>query len=396
MLSGLITLPWWGYIVITLIVTHITITGVTLYLHRCQAHRALNLHPIVSHFFRFWLWLTTGMITKEWASIHRKHHAKCETAEDPHSPVVEGINKVLWDGVDLYRQESRNPDTMEKYGHGTPDDWIEKNLYSKHSGMGIRLLLAINLVLFGPVGLSIWAIEMIWIPFWAAGMINGVGHYWGYRNFEVADASTNISPWGIIVGGEEMHNNHHTYPSSAKFSIKWWEFDIGWLYISILRMLGLATVKKIAPKPVYDKSKTFCDIETVKAVIHNRFQIMSHFAKDVLKSVHKEEVRKAADNDPEHWNIIKRARRLLVRDVNRLDEIAHRRLAQILDSNHTLKTVYHMKEKLQDIWQRSATNQENLLHALEEWCRQAEATGIQALREFSMKLRTYSISPLPA
>ncbi len=396
MLSGLITLPWWGYIVITLIVTHITITGVTLYLHRCQAHRALNLHPIVSHFFRFWLWLTTGMITKEWASIHRKHHAKCETAEDPHSPVVEGINKVLWDGVDLYRQESRNPDTMEKYGHGTPDDWIEKNLYSKHSGMGIRLLLAINLVLFGPVGLSIWAIEMIWIPFWAAGMINGVGHYWGYRNFEVADASTNISPWGIIVGGEEMHNNHHTYPSSAKFSIKWWEFDIGWLYISILRMLGLATVKKIAPKPVYDKSKTFCDIETVKAVIHNRFQIMSHFAKDVLKSVHKEEVRKAADNDPEHWNIIKRARRLLVRDVNRLDEIAHRRLAQILDSNHTLKTVYHMKEKLQDIWQRSATNQENLLHALEEWCRQAEATGIHALREFSMKLRTYSISPLPA
>jgi len=396
MLSGLITLPWWGYIVITLIVTHITITGVTLYLHRCQAHRALNLHPIVSHFFRFWLWLTTGMITKEWASIHRKHHAKCETAEDPHSPVVEGINKVLWDGVDLYRQESRNPDTMERYGHGTPDDWIEKNLYSKHSGMGIRLLLAINLVLFGPIGLSIWAIEMIWIPFWAAGMINGVGHYWGYRNFEVADASTNISPWGIIVGGEEMHNNHHTYPSSAKFSIKWWEFDIGWLYISILRMLGLATVKKIAPKPAYDKSKTFCDIETVKAVIHNRFQIMSHFAKDVLKSVHKEEVRKAAGNDPEHLSIIKRARRLLVRDINRLDEAAHKRLAHILDSNHTLKTVYHMKEKLQDIWQRSATNQENLLHALEEWCRQAEATGIQALREFSMKLRTYSISPLPA
>ena len=205
MLSGLITLPWWGYIIITLVVTHITIVGVTLYLHRCQAHRALHLHPIASHCFRFWLWLTTGMVTKEWASIHRKHHAKCETPEDPHSPVVEGINKVLWDGVDLYRKESRNHETMEKYGHGTPDDWIERKLYSKYSGMGIRLLLAINLVLFGPIGLTIWAIEMVWIPFWAAGMINGLGHYWGYRNFEVADASTNISPWGIIVGGEEMH-----------------------------------------------------------------------------------------------------------------------------------------------------------------------------------------------
>ncbi len=396
MLSGLITLPWWGYIIITLVVTHITIVGVTLYLHRCQAHRALHLHPIASHCFRFWLWLTTGMVTKEWASIHRKHHAKCETPEDPHSPVVEGINKVLWDGVDLYRKESRNHETMEKYGHGTPDDWIERKLYSKHSGMGIRLLLAINLVLFGPIGLTIWAIEMVWIPFWAAGMINGLGHYWGYRNFEVADASTNISPWGIIVGGEEMHNNHHTYPSSAKFSIKWWEFDIGWMYISILRMLGLATVKKVAPKPAYDQNKTFCDLETVKAVIHNRFQVMSHFAKDVLKSVHKEEVRKAAGNDPEHWNIIKRARRLLVRDINRLDEAAHKRLAQILDSNQTLKTVYDMKEKLQNIWQQSATKQENLLHALEEWCHQAEETGIQALREFSMKLRTYSVSPLPA
>ena len=396
MLSGLITLPWWGYIIITLIVTHITIAGVTLYLHRCQAHRALNLHPIASHFFRFWLWLTTGMITKEWASIHRKHHAKCETPEDPHSPVVEGINKVLWDGVDLYRKESRNHETMEKYGRGTPDDWIERNLYSKHSGMGIRLLLVVNLALFGPIGLSIWAIEMIWIPFWAAGMINGVGHYWGYRNFEVADASTNISPWGIIVGGEEMHNNHHTYPSSAKFSVKWWEFDIGWLYINILRTFGLATVKKVAPKPAYDQNKTFCDLETVKAVIHNRFQIMSHFAKDVLKSVHEEEVRKAAGKDPEHLNIIKRARRLLVRDVNRLDEAAHKRLAHILDSNQTLKTVYDMKEKLQNIWQQSATKQENLLRALEEWCHQAEATGIQALREFSMKLRTYSLSPLPA
>lgn len=396
MLSGLIELPWWGYVVVTLIFTHITIAGVTIFLHRCQAHRALDLHPIVSHLFRFWLWLTTGMVTKEWAAIHRKHHAKCETPEDPHSPIIEGINKVLWDGVDLYRKESRVPETMERYGQGTPDDWLERNLYAKHSAKGIRLMLVIDLILFGPLGLTIWAIQMVWIPFWAAGMINGVGHYWGYRNFEVADASTNISPWGIIVGGEEMHNNHHTYPSSAKFSIKWWEFDIGWLYISIMKMFGLANVKKIAPKPIFDQSKTLCDMETVKAVIHNRFQIMSRFAKDVLKNVHKEEVRKAADKDPEQWAAIKKARRLLIRDINRLDKASHERLAQILDSNQTLKTVYDMKEKLQDIWQRSATNQENLLRALEDWCHQAEETGIQALREFSQKLRTYSVSPMPA
>jgi len=396
MLSGLINLPWWGYIVVTLVLTHITIVSVTIFLHRSQAHRALELHPVVSHFFRFWLWLTTGMVTKEWASIHRKHHAKCETSEDPHSPMIEGINKVLWDGVDLYRKESRNKQTMEKYGQGTPDDWLENNLYAKHSGKGIRLMLIIDLILFGPLGLSIWAIQMAWIPFWAAGMINGVGHYWGYRNFEITDASTNISPWGIIIGGEEMHNNHHTYPTSAKFSIKWWEFDIGWLYISIMKMFGLAKIKKVAPKPSYDQTKTFCDLETVKAVIAHRFQIMSHFARDVLNSVHRDEVRKAAGSDPEQWAIIKKARRLLVRDVNRLDDEGHKRLSHILKCNQTLKTVYDMKEKLQDIWRRSATSQENLLKALEDWCHQAEATGIQALRDFSYKLRTYSINPVPA
>ncbi|RPI41117.1 MAG: acyl-CoA desaturase, partial [Betaproteobacteria bacterium] len=230
MLQGILDLPWWGYVVVVLATTHVTIASVTIFLHRHQAHRALELHPVASHFFRFWLWLTTGMVTKEWAAIHRKHHAKCETAEDPHSPIIYGIRKVLLEGTELYRAESKNRETMERYGHGTPDDWLERNLYSKYSARGIVVLLVLNLVLFGPIGATMWAVQMLWIPFFAAGVINGLGHYWGYRNFQSADTSTNIVPWGILIGGEELHNNHHAYATSAKLSNKWYEFDIGWLY----------------------------------------------------------------------------------------------------------------------------------------------------------------------
>lgn len=396
MFTGLIDLPWWGYVLVALGMTHITIVGVTLYLHRCQAHRALELSPVVSHFFRFWLWLTTGMVTKQWAAIHRKHHAKCETPEDPHSPQIEGINKVLWEGAELYRKEARVAETMEKYGHGTPNDWLENRIYTPYSGKGILVMLAINLILFGPLGLTIWAVQMLWIPFFAAGVINGIGHYWGYRNFEVSDASTNIVPLGIIIGGEEMHNNHHTYPSSAKFSVKWWEFDIGWLYIKLLSLFGLAKVKKVAPKPVFDPSKATLDVESVRAVIAHRFQIMARFGRDVLKSVHQEELRKASEKDPELHRTIKSAKRLLLKDVNLLDSASLNKLKTVLKSNPQLQTVYEMKEKLQDIWQRSATTQENLLHALEEWCHQAEATGIQALRDFARRLRTYSVAPAAA
>jgi stearoyl-CoA desaturase (delta-9 desaturase) len=396
MLEGLITLPWWGYIIAALILTHITIVAVTLYLHRHQAHRALELHPVVSHFFRFWLWLTTGMVTKEWAAIHRKHHAKVETPDDPHSPRQFGIRKVMWQGAELYRQAVKNGETMEKYGHGTPDDWLERNLYTRHSGKGIVLMFVINLVLFGPLGITIWAVQMAWIPIFAAGVINGIGHYWGYRNYEVADTSTNIVPWGILIGGEELHNNHHTFGSSAKFSSKWWEFDIGWLYINLMQAVGLARVKKIPPELTCDTAKQHIDLDTVRAVITGRFVVMSQFAREVMKNVHREELKKIDRADRESWTLIKRARRLMVREAAQLDETKHQLLQRALELNDRLKTVYAMKQKLVDIWNRRATTQEHLIQALQEWCREAEATGIEALRNFSQKLRTYTLVPVPA
>src|SRR4051812_16801729 len=278
MTLGLIDLPWWGYIVVILALTHITIASITIYLHRHQPHRSLELHPLPSHFFRFWLWLTTGMVTKEWTAIHRKHHAKCETLDDPHSPQIFGIGKVLREGSELYRKEAKNMETLERYGHGTPDDWMERNIYSRHSAKGVALMLIINLILFGPIGLTIWAIQMAWAPIMAAGMINGVGHFWGYRNFEAEDASRNIVPWGILIGGEELHNNHHAYPSSAQLSNKWWEFDIGWMYIRIMEIMGLARVKKIAPKLTLAADKTACDHETLQAVIMSRYDVLTRYA----------------------------------------------------------------------------------------------------------------------
>lgn len=391
LLEGLISLPWWGYIVVALVFTHITIVGVTIYLHRHQAHRALELHPVVSHFFRFWLWLTTGMITKEWAAIHRKHHAKVETEEDPHSPVIHGIKKLVWDGTDLYRKESRVPATMEKYGHGTPDDWIERKLYTGRNKIGIFIMMGINILCFGPIGITIWAVQMAWIPFFAAGIINGVGHWWGYRNFEVADASTNIVPWGILIGGEELHNNHHTFGSSAKLSSKWYEFDIGWMYIRMMEIVGLATVKKIPPELTCDSAKQHIDLETVKAVINGRFVVLSHFVREVVLRVHREELAKAKPTCRESWTLLKGARRVLVREATLLDDNSRNWLQQVLEKNQQLKTVHQMREKLADVWKRSATTQENLIQALQEWCREAEATRIEALSRFARKLRTYRL-----
>jgi stearoyl-CoA desaturase (delta-9 desaturase) len=391
MIEGLIALPWWGYIVVALVFTHITIASVTIYLHRHQAHRALDLHPAVSHFFRFWLWLTSGMVTKEWAAIHRKHHAKCETAEDPHSPQVLGIRKVLREGSELYRAEAKNQETLDKYGHGTPSDWIERHVYTPHSAKGIALMFIVNVLLFGPIGITIWAVQMMWIPITAAGIINGIGHYWGYRNYEATDASTNIVPWGILIGGEELHNNHHTFASSAKLSSKWWEFDIGWFYIRTLETFGLAHVKKIPPELTYDKAKDHIDLETVKAVITARFVVMAQFAREVMARVHRDELRNLDPNDKTRLTLLKPVRRLMVREPRLLDEAARARLQKALEQNQTLHTVYTMKQKLADVWQRSATTQENLIQALQDWCREAEATGIRELREFSNKLRTYSL-----
>lgn len=394
MSEGLFQLPWWGYVIVALVFTHITIASVTLYLHRCQTHRALDLHPVVSHFFRFWLWISTSMITKEWVAIHRKHHANVETANDPHSPQVHGIARVLWTGAQLYHHEAKNQETLDQYGGGTPNDWLEHNVYSKSRNTGIVSMLVINVLLFGVVaGAAIWAVQMAWIPFWAAGVINGVGHYWGYRNFEVPDASKNIVPWGLIIGGEELHNNHHAYAGSAKFSNKKWEIDIGWLYIQALRRLGLARVRRTVPELVEVEEKQHFDIESVRALVNTRFEIMANFIKDVVQDVHKQEIRKLARaGNKEYASMIKRTRRLMIRESRLLSDRAKAQLFDVLRLSPRLNKVYLMKQRLQEIWSSHAQSQEKLLHALEEWCRAAETSGIEALHEFSRRLRRYELA----
>jgi len=387
MFTGVFDLPWWGYVVYALVVTHITIAAVTIFLHRHQAHRALDLHPLPSHFFRFWLWLTTGMVTKEWTAIHRKHHAKCETAEDPHSPQELGIRKVLWQGTELYRKESLNRETLERYGHGTPDDWIERNVYTAHSVLGVAALLILNFVLFGFVGITIWAVQMMWIPFFAAGVINGIGHYWGYRNFQPEDASRNIVPWGILIGGEELHNNHHAYASSARLSNRWYEFDVGWLYIRMLETLELAKVKKIAPKLKLDAAKTRCDLATVQAVITHRYEVLAKYAKS-LRQTCAGEIRelkaRAVSVD------LAALKRWLHIDASALSARERARLAEVINHSSVLATIYTMREELAAVWQRSTASKEQLLHQLEDWCRRAEASGIAPLQEFSRRLRCYA------
>ena len=388
MLNGLVDLPWWGYVLVALGFTHVTIAAVTIFLHRHQAHRALDLHPIVSHFFRFWLWLSTGMVTKEWTAVHRKHHARCETEEDPHSPQVFGLPKVFWEGAELYRKESRNAETLEKYGRGTPDDWLERHVYTGSSKMGIVTMFILNVLLFGPIGITIWAVQMIWIPLFAAGVINGIGHFWGYRNYESPDASTNIVPWGILVGGEELHNNHHAFPSSAKLSSKPWEFDIGWFYIRSFEIMGLAKVKKVAPEPVINPAKQTADMETVKAILVNRLHVLSRYAKDVVVPVLREEAHKA-DEGCRH--LLKRARSTLVRGEAVMGEEDKTQLQAALSRSQKLTTVYEYKTRLQELWQRSHTSQDSLLHHLQDWCKQAEETGIKGLQDFARSLKGYTI-----
>lgn len=388
MANGLTHASGWEVLVYTLVVTHITIAGVTIYLHRCQAHRALDLHPIVSHFFRFWLWMTTGMVTKHWAAIHRKHHAKCETEEDPHSPQTRGINKVLWEGAELYRAEARNEETMRKYGAGTPDDWVENNVYSKYSGKGILLMMAIDIALFGAVGLAVWAVQMMWIPFWAAGVVNGLGHYVGYRNYDADDASTNLFPIGILIGGEEMHNNHHTYATSAKFSAKWYEFDIGWFYIRTMQVVGLAKPKKVIPTPKFTAQKGAVDFDTLQAVIANRYDVMSNYAK-TLKNAWQEEAAHLSGKVQEA-QALRRARKLLQQEPAKLQDTQKAQLSEVLEHSKVLKTMHDMRTELSAIWARSTASREQLLHQLQDWCARAEASGIQSLRDFSARLRTYA------
>jgi len=381
--SGLV---WWQVVIIGLVMTHLTIVGVTLYLHRCQAHRALELHPAVSHFLRFWLWITTGMVTRQWAAIHRKHHARCEQEGDPHSPQIYGIRKVFWEGAELYRAEARNAETLQRYGHGTPDDWIERNLYTRHSALGVSLMLVIDLALFGALGLAVWAVQMVWIPFWAAGVINGIGHYWGYRNFEAVDASTNVFPWGIIIGGEELHNNHHTYATSAKFSVKPYEFDIGWMYISILARFGLARPKKVPPKLAFGEVKAVADEHTLEAIIANRYEVMARYARQMRATVESElAALKAGRGDA---TLLEAASRWLHRDDDKVPAQVQPKLAQLLAQNPTLAKMHAMREELRQIWSSTSRSREQLARDLQAWCHRAEDSGIAALREFSVRLRS--------
>jgi stearoyl-CoA desaturase (delta-9 desaturase) len=389
--SGWLDLPWWGYVVVALGLTHITIAAVTIYLHRCQAHRALELHPVVSHFFRFWLWLTTGMVTKEWAAIHRKHHAKVETPDDPHSPQVYGINRVLWLGVFLYVKESFKKETLERYGHGTPDDWVERNVYSAHAILGLWLMGAVNVALFGLVpGLLILVTQIAWIPFWAAGVINGIGHYFGYRSYQVADASTNILPWGILIGGEELHNNHHAFASSAKLSSKWYEFDIGWMYIRILESLGLATVKRVAPTPRFAEPKAAADLETLHAVIENRYDVLSRYAKS-FRRTYAEELERLRHWSPRDAEVLRSLKRAILRGQAAAGS-ERARLAEALKHSRALTTALAMGHELASLWERSNASKEQLLRQLQDWCRRADASGIAPLADFSLRLRSYALA----
>jgi stearoyl-CoA desaturase (delta-9 desaturase) len=389
MFSGLLNLPWWGDVIAALILVQITIAGVTLYLHRCQAHRALELHPVVTHFFRFWLWMTTGMITKEWAAIHRKHHAKCETEDDPHSPRIHGINKILFTGVVLYVKESHNAVTMEKYGHSTPTDWLERNVYTPLNKWGIVLLAMIDVYLFGLVpGAIIYGLQLGWIPFWAAGVINGVGHYFGYRNFHTDDDSTNMVPWAGWIGGEELHNNHHAYPTSAKFSLRWYEFDLGWMYIKILEFFGLATVRKQAPKVKLDPSKFEVDAATLQAVIAHRYDVLARYAKSMRRTSQLEiESLRAKGHD---FSAVKSVRKWLHRDEADVPAQHRVQLELVFAGSPALKTTWSMRQDLARVWERSTLNTEQLVHQLKDWCERAEKSGVVPLMEFSRRLRCYA------
>jgi stearoyl-CoA desaturase (delta-9 desaturase) len=386
---GVLHAAWWEVLLFALVATHITIASVTIFLHRAQAHRALELHPIAGHFFRLWLWLTTGMVTKEWVAIHRKHHAKCETVDDPHSPVTRGIKAVLLTGSEMYRAEAKVQDTIDKFGHNTPDDWIERHLYSRFTWQGVGLMLILDLFMFGAVGAAVWALQMAWIPITAAGIINGIGHYWGYRNFEAQDASTNISPWGIIIGGEELHNNHHTYPTSAKLSVKPYEFDIGWAYIRGLEMVGLAKVRKTPPKLAYSSIKPVADDKTLEAIIANRYEVMAKYAKEMRRAVGGELERLKAQGaqNSAHFKDMIQAKAWLHRDDDKIPHGVKPQLAQALGESPKLAKLVAMREELRGLWTRTNVSAEQLVADLQVWCKKAEDSGIAALHEFSLKLR---------
>jgi stearoyl-CoA desaturase (delta-9 desaturase) len=387
-LYGVLNLSLAGYALAVLIMLQITMMAVTLYLHRDQAHRAIDLHPALRHFFRFWVWCTSAQITREWVAVHRKHHAFCEVEGDPHSPVVFGIRKVLLEGAELYQDEKNNPETVEKFGRGTPDDWVERNIYVRFPNGGIALLVLTDLLLFGVPGITMIAIQLGSMPVFAAGVINGLGHHTGYRNFETDDASTNIVPWGIFIGGEELHNNHHAFPTSAKFSARKWEFDIGWMYINLMRLLRLVKVNRVAPYPLLQETgERAVDLDNLRAIIVNRMHVLRDYTRQVTLPVFSKEKAIEAGN-----SALRRAKKLLVRQPTLLNEDAKLRLKEILDHHATLQTVHEFRERLRVLWSGANISNEKLLEQLRQWCAEAEASGIKALEDFSARLRSYQLA----
>ncbi len=378
-------------VLFTLLTTHVTIVAVTVYLHRSQAHRALDVHPALAHFFRLWLWLSTGMSTRQWVAVHRKHHARCETDDDPHSPVVKGIRTVLLRGAELYRAEAANAQTLERFGHGTPDDWLERRVYARLAWQGVGAMLVLDLLLFGAIGATVWAVQMLWIPIWAAGVVNGLGHWWGYRNFSSRDASHNVSPWGLIIGGEELHNNHHTFPTSAKLSIKWWEFDLGWGYICLFSWLGLARVRKLPPKARVGAPRPQVDPALLQTVIANRYDLMARYARE-LRRVLRAEMRRtrAAGGAKSRLHALRAARRLVTREPDTLDATSRAVIDAAAQGNTMLLTLLRMREELARVWQHSSASAEQLRQQLQDWCHRAEHSGIAALQALSLRMRSYA------
>ncbi|MCC5861004.1 MAG: fatty acid desaturase [Gammaproteobacteria bacterium] len=387
-LYGLLGLSFWGYVLAAFIMVQVTMMAVTLYLHRDAAHRAVDLHPVLRHFFRLWIWMTSGMLTREWVAVHRKHHAMCEKPGDPHSPVVFGLQRVLTEGAELYREETNNPATLEKYGRGTPDDWVERKIYSRFPWAGIVLMVLLDLLLFGVPGIIIIAVQMAAMPVFAAGVINGLGHHTGYRNFESDDASTNLVPWGLLIGGEELHNNHHAFPSSAKFSMRPWEFDIGWAFLRVFQAVGLAKVRRVAPRPkVKPAPGRTVDIDTLRAVIVNRMHVLREYTRHVTLPVFRMELRQGSNA------LLRRARSLLVRQPELLDAPARAQLAEVLDHRPTLATVVEYRERLRALWNGAAQSNEKLLAQLADWVYEAEHSGIKSLQDFAARVRGYALTP---
>jgi fatty-acid desaturase len=387
LVNGVLDLSAWQIVLYTLIMTHISIICITVYLHRAMAHRAMDIHPALAHFFRFWCWFTMATVTKEWIAVHRKHHAKCETDEDPHSPVKKGLKTVLLGGAELYQTEISKEETINRYGKGCPETWVDVNIYEKNKNVGITILGFMNVILFGPIGLTVWAIQMLWQPVHAAGIINGVGHVFGYRNFECADASRNITPLAIWIGGEELHNNHHTYPNSAKLSVKAWEFDIGWMYIRMFEILRLVKNVRKGPVAHVDVNKTELDLDAAMAAANNRFQIMAKFYQAVIKPVVKDTKSEA---NAKLAPIMRRAKKLLTRDDSLMTDQYRSQLAELIEYDEMVEKVYQMKQQLQQVWKKRSASRDELLHAMQAWCKEAEASGIHALEEFAVSLKQYS------